>query len=172
MVKLRFYFLALGLGIFSSYLASKIELSYYEFFPAIKFWVHLVILAPALEETLKLIAAKLSFKWSSTESIYLIITAGYGFTIMETIYYMPHENDYYIRLILPTHLLFTLVSCKNLFAGIFLHSAWNFGYFASTVIPLWMPLITLVYYFIFFWNIQNPDYLISKSSLELIQNAS
>ena len=79
MVKLRFYFVALVLGIFSSYLAAKIELGYYEFFPSIPFWVHLVVLAPILEEILKLAAARFSFKWSSTESIYLAITAGYGF---------------------------------------------------------------------------------------------
>ena len=172
MVKLRFYFVALVLGIFSSYLAAKIELGYYDLFPSIPFWVHLVVLAPILEEILKLGAAKLSFKWSSSESIYLAITAGYGFAIMETIYYMPHENDYYIRLILPTHILFTLLACKHLSLGILFHSAWNFGYFASTIFPFWMLLITFLYYLLFFYIIQNSDKLVSKTSTDLIQTAS
>lgn len=100
-------------------------------------FITFLIMIPTLEEISKKAGSRLNEKLSGEKNIFYVLAVAYGFQIVEATHKINTERDFYIRFILPLHLLFTMVSVRRSLAeGIALHFLWN--------IQLYLPQSSLI----------------------------
>lgn len=111
--------------------------------------ITLVILVPIYEELLKRGAVQIiSVQFPKFYfNLIVVFSVAYGFQVFEAILYSEFERDWYERLVLPLHVLFTLASCKfGLRFGIALHALWNSQAFIIQSYIIQMSFIILSYF--------------------------
>lgn len=128
---------------------SKLHLLHQPYTEGLAAFVSFMIMIPILEETIKKMIASFPIIINEKDRLIQSLFVGYGFQIGETMFYSSRESDYYIRLLLPMHFVFTFVSVRfNLTSGVLLHSIWNSQSFFSQG-PLIQPSFIIIFYSIF-----------------------
>ena len=112
--------------------------------PLMWFAVILCVVAPLLEEL-----GKWAIVMAGGSSFQMTVVVAYSFQVAEAVFFSSIEVTWWVRLLLPLHVLFSLVTVRyGLPAGSMLHSLWNTQQFIGPSSPsFFIPLsyVALLY---------------------------